>query len=188
MTRITRRQLTNLLGALGVVVTLAGLAFGLPALDRSLPSQRPVPSDQPYPIGAGVTVVPPAGSTVDLTGTRPGTQEGKALFRLGPVQYEIDVRPFDGDLTVAADRLRKRITGTPGYQVTGAQLEVTTAGGLAGVQGSYTAPGRGGRYAVYVVDGLTIEISISGADLDLGRSLPLIEASAKTLRHDGDPA
>ncbi|MFI6076820.1 hypothetical protein ACIA5C_35315 [Actinoplanes sp. NPDC051343] len=186
MARITRRQLTNLLGALGVVVTLAGLAFGLPALDRSLPSQRPVPSDQPYPIGAGVTVVPPAGSTVDLTGTRPGTQEGKALFRLGPVQYEIDVRPFEGDLTTAAERLRKRITGTPGYQVTGAQLGVTTADGLAGVQGSYTAPGRGGRYAVYVTDRLTIEITISGADLDLGRSLPLIENSARTLRRDGD--
>jgi len=186
MARITRRQLTNLLGALGVVVTLAGLAFGLPALDRSLPSQRPVSSDQPYPIGAGVTVVPPVGATVDLTGTRPGTQEGKALFRLGPVQYGIDVRPFDGDLTLAAERLRKRITGTPGYQVTGSQLGVTTAAGLAGVQGSYTAPGRGGRYAVYVTDGLTIEVTISGTDLDLGRSLPLIEDSAKTLRHDGE--
>ena len=185
MARITRRQLTNLLGALGVVVTLAGLAFGLPALDRSLPSQRPVSSDRPYPIGAGVTVVPPAGSTVDLTGTRPGDQEGKALFRLGPVQYEIDVRPFEGNLTAAAERLRKRITGTAGYQVTGAQIAVTTAGGLAGEQGSYTAPGRGGRYAVFVTDGLTIEVTIGGADLDLGRSLPLIEDSAKTLRHDG---
>ncbi|MEV6842170.1 hypothetical protein [Actinoplanes sp. NPDC051411] len=187
MARITRRQLTNLLGALGVVVMLAGLAFGLPALDRSLPSQRAVPSDQPYPIGAGVTVIPPAGSTVDLTGTRPGTQEGKALFRLGPVQYEIDVRPFEGNLTSAAERFRKRITGTPGYQVTGAQLGVTTADGLAGVQGSYTAPGRGGRYAVYVTGGLTIEITVSGADLDLGRSLPSIEDSAKTLRRDGEP-
>jgi hypothetical protein len=185
MARITRRQLTNSLGALGVVVTLAGLAFGLPALDRSLPSQRPVPSDRPYPIGAGVTVIPPPGSTVDLTGTRPGTSTGKAVFRLGPVQYEIDVRPFDGDLMVAAARLRKRITGTPGYQVTGAQLQVTTADGLNGLQGSYTAPGRGGRYAVYVDGGLTIEITISGADLDLDRSLPLIEASAKTLRYDG---
>lgn len=188
MARITRRQLTNLLGALGIVATLAGLAFGLPALDDALPSQRPVPSDRPYPIGAGVTVVPPVGSTVDVTGTRPGAQEGKALFRLGPVQYEIDVHRFDGGLPAAADRLRKRITGTPGYQVTGAQLAVRTASGLAGLQGSYTAPGRVGRYAVYVVAGLAVEITISGADLDLARSLPLIEGSAKTLRHDGDPA
>jgi hypothetical protein len=187
MARITRRQLTNLLGALSVVATLAVLAYGLPALDRSLPSQRAVPVGQPYPIGAGVTVVPPVGSTVDLTGTRPGSQEGKALFRLGPVQYSIEVRPFEGDLPTAADRLRKRITGTPGYQVTGAQLAVSTAGGLAGLQGSYSAPGRGGRYTVYVVDQLTIEVTVSGADLDLGRSLPEIEASARTLRYDGQP-
>jgi hypothetical protein len=187
MATITRRQLTNLLGALGVVATLAGLAFGLPALDDSLPSQRAVPAGQPYPIGAGVTVVPPAGSTVDLTGTRPGGQQGKALFRLGPVQYAIEVRPFEGNLPTAADRLRQRITGTPGYQVTGAQLAVSTAGGLAGLQGSYTAPGRGGRYAVYVVDGLTIEVTVGGADLDLGRRLPQIEASVRTLRHDGEP-
>jgi hypothetical protein len=133
-----------------------------------------------------VTVVPPAGSTVDLTGTRPGDQEGKALFRLGPVRYAIEVRPFDGDLDTAADRFRKRITGTPGYQVTGSQLAVSTADGLAGVQGSYTAPGRGGRYAVYVADGLTIEVTVSGDDLDLSRDVRPIEASVRTLRHVRD--
>jgi hypothetical protein len=182
---ITRRQLTNLLGALGVVGTLAGLAFGLPALDRALPSQRAVSADQPYPIGAGVTVVPPAGATVDLTGTRPGDQEGKALFRLGPVQYAIAVRPFDGSLVMAAESLRKRITGTAGFQVTGTQLAVSTTAGVQGLQGGYTAPGRSGRYAVFVATGLTIEVTISGADLDLGRSLPAIEASTRTLRRDG---
>jgi len=187
MAWITRRQLRNLLGSLGVVATLGGLAFGLPALDRALPSQRPVRPDQPYPIGAGVTVVPPVGSTVDLTGTRPGDNDGNALFRLGPVSYAIDVRPFAGDLRAAAERLRQRITGTSGYQVTGAQLPVSTAVGLPGLQGSYTAPGRGGRYVVFVVDGLTIEVTISAADLDLGRSLPEIEASTRTLRHDGEP-
>ena len=56
--------------------------------------------------------------------------------------------------------------------------------GIAGLQGSYAAPGRGGRYAVFVVDGLTIEVTISGADLDLGRTLPRIEASTRSLRHD----
>jgi hypothetical protein len=185
MARITRRELTNLLGVVGVVATLAGLAFGLPAIDRSLPAQRPVSSDEPYPIGAGVTVIPPVGATLDVTGTRPGDSMGTALFRLGTVQYKIAVRPFDGDLPAAAAGLRHRITGTSGYQVTGAQLEVKTAGGLDGLQGGYTAPGRGGRYAVFVTGGLTIEVTISGVDLDLGRTLPQIEASTRTLRHDG---
>jgi hypothetical protein len=186
MGRVTPRQLTNLLGALGVVAVLAGLAFGLPAVDRALPSQRPVAADRPYPVGAGVTVIPPVGATIDLTGTRPGQDEGTALFRLGPVRYAIAVRPFNGDLVTAAERLRQRITGTPGYQVTGAQLAISTADGLTGLQGGYTAPGRGGRYAVFVTDGLTIEVTVSGAELDLGRSLPPIEASTRTLRHDGE--
>src|SRR5919107_1595733 len=112
---VTRRQLVNLLGALTVTVVLAGLAFGLPAWDRSLPADRPVSAGAPY-----------------------------------------------------------RITGTPGYQVTGGQFAVATGTGLRGLQGGYTAPGRGGRYAAYRAGPLTIEVTISGAELDLGRTLPAI--------------
>src|SRR4051794_20468144 len=182
MASITRRELMSLLGAFGVVATLAGLALGLPAIDESLPDTRPVSADEPYLIGAGVTVIPPRGATLDVTVTRPGGSTGTVLFRLGSVQYQIAVRPFDGDLRAAGERLRRRITATSGYQVTGPQLEVATAGGLDGLQGGYTGPGRSGRYVVFVAGGRTIEVTISGADLDLGRTLPLIEASTRTLQ------
>ncbi len=178
MGMVTRRQLTNLLGALSLVLALAGLAFGLPALERALPA------DRPYAVGGGVTVVPPPGSRIDVTETRPAADGGTVLFRLGPVRYLITVRRFNGDLPTAADRLRQRITGTMGYQVTGTELTVATASGLLGLQGGYTAPGRGGRYAVFVADGRTIEVTVSGADLDLGRTLPAIDASTRTLRYD----
>ena len=184
MGQVTRRQLTNLFGALSLVLALAGLAVGLPALDRTLPADRPVPSDRPYVVGGGVTVVPPPGSRIDLTQTRPADDAGTVLFRLGPVRYLIIVRRFEGDLATAANRLRQRITGTAGYQVTGTELTVATGSGLAGLQGGYTAPGRGGRYAVFVADGRTIEVTVSGADLDLGRTLPVIDASTRTLRYD----
>jgi hypothetical protein len=185
MARITRRELMNLLGGFGVVAALAGLAFGLPAVDRALPAERPLRDGTAVDVGAGVSVVPPTGATLDVTGTRPGGSMGSVFFRLGAVQYKIAVRPFDGDLDTAAAQLRQRITGNQGYQVTGAQLAVATADGLHGLQGGYTAPGRGGRYAVYVGDGRTIEVLISGNDLDLGRTLPQIEASTRTLRIDG---
>ena len=176
----------NLFGALALAAAVAGLAFGLPAIDRALPSQRPVRTDQPYAVGGGVTVLPPTGATIDLTGTRPGDDQGTVLFRLGPVKYTVAVQPFDGTLAAAADRLRRRITGTPGYQVTGSQLAVETVGGIAGLQGGYTAPGRGGRYSVFVAGGRAIEVTVSGAELDLGRWLPAIEASTRTLRYTGE--
>lgn len=175
----------NLIGALGIVTMLAGLAFGLPALDAALPAERPVRTDQPYEIGADVTVIPPRGAVLDVTGTRPGDTEGTVLFRIGPVRYAIVVRPFDGTLRTAATRLRQRITGTPGYQVTGDESVVATGSGLPGLQGGYTAPGRGGRYVVYVAGRRTIEVTISGADLDLGHTLPALEASARTIRYAG---
>ncbi len=187
MGRVTRRQLTNLLGACGVVATLGGLAFGLPALNHSLPADRSVPSDRPYDVGGGVSVVPPPGARIDLSETRPADDDGTVLFRLGPVRYLISVQSFDGTLRSALDRLRGRITGTPGYQVTGTELAVATEGGLEGLQGGYSGPGRGGRYAVFVADGRTIEVTVSGADLDLGRFLPAIDVSTRTLRYSAEP-
>ncbi|BCJ43770.1 hypothetical protein GCM10010168_39210 [Actinoplanes ianthinogenes] len=191
MGTVTRRHLTDvpsapgLLSALVLVALLAALALGLPALDRAVSAQRAVPAGQPYRVGAGVTVVPPPGATLDVTGTRPGDDRGTALFRLGRVRYAIAVQPFSGDLTAAAVRLRQRITGTSGYQVTGTQLAVSTAGGLAGLQGGYTAGDRGGRYAVFVAHGLSVEVTVSGADLDLDHTLPAIDASTRTLRYEG---
>jgi hypothetical protein len=183
---VTRRHLISLAGALSLVGALGGLAFGLPALDRALPADRPVPADRPYAIGGGVTVVPPPGARVDVTETRPTDDSGTALFRLGPVRYVITVQPFGGDLAAAAERLRARITDTAGYQVTGTELTIATGSGLAGLQGGYTAPGRSGRYAVFLAEGRSIEVTVSGADLDLGRTLPAIDASTKTLSFDAE--
>ena len=181
---VLRRQLANLAATTAMLATLAGLAFGLPAVDRSLPAERPVRTDRPYQVGAGVTVVPPAGATVDVTRYRPGSTAGSVLFLIGPVRYLIVVEPFDGDLDEAAERLRRKITGRAGYQVAGTELTVATMAGLPGTQGDYTAPGRGGRYAVFLAGGLVIEVTVSGDDLALARTLPLVDASTRTLRHE----
>jgi hypothetical protein len=172
---------TAFLGALAVVAVLAGLAFGLPAIDRALPSERPVTPGVPYRIGGGVTVVPPRGAVLDVSGTRQGDTDGSVLFRIGLVRYSIVVRPFDGTLEAAATSLRRRITATSGYQITGGQLDVVTAEGLMGRQGGYAGPGQGGRYAVFLTAGHTIEVTVTGTELDLGRTLPSVDASTRTL-------
>lgn len=190
MGRVNRRHLTDLPGTLGLPAALvlasilAALAFGLPALDRALPAERPITSGAPYRVAAGVTVVPPPGARLDVAGTRPGDKRGTVLFRIGRVRYAIEVEPFAGDLTAAAVRLRQHITDTSGHQVSATQLTVSTAGGLAGLQGGYTAGDRDGRYAVFVAHGLTIEVMVTGGDADLAEVMPAIDASTSTLEYD----
>jgi hypothetical protein len=153
----------NLAGSLAILATIGGIAYGLPAVDRALPSDRPVAAGEPYTVGAGVTVVPPPHSMIDVTKTRPGADRGTALFLLDSVRYVIVVVPFTGTLDEAAARLRRKITGSAGYQVAGNERPVTTAQGLVGRHGAYAAPGRAGRYAVFVVDGLAVEVTVSGS-------------------------
>lgn len=170
-----------------IAVVLCGLAFGLPAVNRSLPSERSVATDSPYDIGGGVTVFPPAGAQIDVTETRPADDNGTVLFRIGPVRYYISVQPYDGDLDQAVGRMRARIMDATGFQVTSSELPVATRYGMAGRQGGYSGPGRGGRFTVFVTDGRTIEVTVSGSDLDLGRTLPAIDASTRTIRYVPGP-
>lgn len=184
---VPRPLLWNLLGSLAILLGLGGLAFGLPAVDRAVPATRPVASGLPYRVGAGITVVPPPGALVDVTATRPRDDRGSVLFLLGGVRYLVMVAPFGGDLPAAAAQLRRRITATRGYQVTGGESTVRTSGGVVGLQGGYTAPGRGGRYAVFLTGGLAVEFTASGTDLQLNRSLDAIEASTRSLEYRRQP-
>ncbi|HYN96432.1 MAG TPA: hypothetical protein VES42_21535 [Pilimelia sp.] len=181
MGEVRSRLLGNLLGSLAVLAVAAAVAIGLPALDRALPAARPVTHGQPYGIGAGVTVVPPAGALLDVTKTRPGPRRGTALFLLGSVRYAVVVGPFTGSLPEAAARLRHKITATRGCQVTGTERPVTTGAGVGGRAGGYAAPGRAGRYSVFLVRGLAVEVTVSGTQADLRGALGRVEASTASL-------
>jgi hypothetical protein len=177
------RLLRNGLGSLAILGVIVAISVGLPAVDHALPASRPVTAGARYEIGARVSVVPPPGSMVDLTETRPGSNRGTALFLIGVIRYLVVVSPYQGDLDAAADRLRDKITSTRGYQVTGRESVVTTGSGLTGRQGGYTAPGRIGRYAIFVVDGLDIEVTVSGTDPALRAALDGIETSTRSLAY-----
>ncbi|NUT36267.1 MAG: hypothetical protein HOV79_24690 [Hamadaea sp.] len=157
------------------------VAWGLPALNRLVPAGKDLVGGKAYAVAAGVTVTPPEQAEIDPTSTRPGGERGTVLFLLGPVRYVIVVNPFDGTLAEAAEKLRTKITGTRGYQVTGAEDPVQTATGLSGVQGSYTAPGRLGRYAVFLSRGRSIEVTVSGAQTELTNHMTGIEASIASI-------
>lgn len=180
MATARHRLAHNLLASLAILGAVAAIAVGLPALDRALPADRPVRAGVPYPVGAGVTVVPPPAAMLDVTKTRPGPDGGTALFVLDTIRYAIVVGPFSGTLDAAAERLRRKIAENRGYQITGAERPVTTAQGVHGRQGGYTAPGRAGRYAVFVVDELAIEVTVSGAAPGYDRAFDQIAHSVKS--------
>src|SRR5947207_8286645 len=133
-----RHEVRNLAWSLGILVVLGSLAVGLPAVNAALPADRPVPVERAYPIGSGVTVLPPPAARLDVTTSLPG----RTLFLLGGVRYLLVVAPFDGTLDDAVAQLRNKIMANRGYQVTGPEAAVVTAGGVPGKQGGYTSPGR----------------------------------------------
>ena len=175
------RELRNLAWSLAILAVLGALAFGLPAVNAAFPAAQAVPTDQPYPLGSGVTVVPPAGVQLDVT----KSGRGSTLFLLSGVRYLLVVAPFQGTLADATGQLRQKITANRGYQVTGAEAQTRTGQGVTGWQGGYTSPGRNGRYAVFLAGGIGVQVSIAGADLDLRSALPALTTSVASLAFPG---
>jgi hypothetical protein len=174
----------NAYGGLAVLAAVAFFAFGLPALDRSLPADRPLEPGMAYPVGASVTLVPPAGAGVDLTRTRPAADRGTALFTLGDIRLAVVVAPYRGTLDDAAVRLRNKIAQT-GAGTTGATQPAQSADGVPGVRGSYAGSGRAGAYAVFVHQGVVVEATASGSDAELIHRLPLIEGALASVSFGG---
>src|SRR5262245_11808721 len=187
MERPRRYRIRNLWRSLALLAVVAAFGVGLPALDRAVPAARPVPIGQAYPVGAGVTVVPPAGAELDVTRTRPAADRGTVLFLLGGVRYAITVLPFTGGLDAAVADLQQRITAVRGYRVYGPVTPVRTAAGVAGLRGGYSSPGRVGRYEVFLAGGTAAQVTIAGADPDLSATLNDLQASVASLTFPGAP-
>src|SRR5688500_12456459 len=125
------RLVRNLAASTAVLAALLVVVFGLPAINRAVPTDRSLAGPL-YDVGAGVSVAPPPGARVDASKTRPGDDRAAVLFLLGDVRYAIVVQPFTGRIADAAERLRTKIKATQGYQVTGVEGGVSTASGLSG--------------------------------------------------------
>jgi hypothetical protein len=171
--------------SLGVLAVILAIAFGLPAVNRLVPSDLNTAGGKAYVVGAGVSVVPPPRAQIDASKTRPGPDKGAVLFLVGAVRYVIVVAPFEGKISDAAAKLRAKIQSTRGYQVAADSDAVTTGTGLQGVGGGYTAPGRIGRYAVFLANGLAIEVTVSGTEVGLSDEFGGIEQSIATIAYHG---
>jgi hypothetical protein len=175
-------SLRNAWGSLAVLAAVVVIAFGLPLIDRALPSARAVAAGRPYDVGANVSVVPPGGASVDVTGTRPGADRGTALFLVGGVRLVVVVSPYTGTLNAAATRLGARITHSTGFQVAGPAQQIRSTQGVAGLRGGYSSPGRLGQYAVFVADNRAVELTASGPESELRSESTALTASVQTVQ------
>jgi hypothetical protein len=172
----------NAWGSLAVVAAVAVIAFGLPLFDRSLSAERPLVQGNPYDLGANVTVVPPGGFQVDVTGTRPAADRGTALFLVGGVRLVVVVTPYQGTLPGAANRLAAKITHSTGVPVYQATQPIRSVQGVPGLLGGYSSPGRLGEYAVYVSGKRCVELTASGPERELRAHAPGLTTSVQSVR------
>ncbi|WP_246002584.1 hypothetical protein [Allorhizocola rhizosphaerae] len=173
----------NLIGGGSVVATLLTVVFVLPALDRAVPADHAAPT-QRHEIGLGVSVIPPLGSLIARQSR--SQSGGSILFLVGPARYVVAVAPFDGDLPAASVRLKTKIQGMRGYQVTSAESPIRTDSGLPGLGATFNAPGHSGRYAAFVAPGRSIEVTITGAAHDFQHELLSIDESVNSITYGGD--
>lgn len=176
----------NLYGSLAVLAVVAAIAIGLPILDGQLPSQRALPSGVRQAIGHGVTVLPPAGSVVDVTRTFPS--RGLLVLDVSSVRIVLEATPYHASLTDLAAQLRRKIQTNPGYQASQPDHPTRTTTGVAGLRGSYSTPGRVGLYAVFLSGGVGVEISFAGSEADLRHGTEPVLAMVGSIRFGGNPA
>jgi hypothetical protein len=168
------------LGSLAVLGVVAFTAFGLPLIDRALPPRRPAAAE-PFPVGGGVTVVPPSGAEIDVSKTRPGADRGTALFLADGVRLAVVVTPYRGSLDDASSRLHNKLMRLGNSQVDPGG-PVRTADDVAGLQGTYTMSGRPGTYAVFVADSRSVEVTASGPEPDLRTLSDRVDQAIRSVR------
>ena len=99
---------------------------------------------------------------------------------MGAVRYVIVVTPFTGDLE---ERPTGSVARSRGYGE--ARSPAPNPHGhperAARVAGRYSAPGRGGRYAVFRAPDLAIEVTVAGSVTDLRRALAGVDVSTKSI-------
>jgi hypothetical protein len=179
------RLVPNLVGSLAVLVVVAAVGVGLPVLDRAVGADRPLPAGVPYRIGAGVSLVPPAGATLDAGRTRPGRDHATAVFQAGGVRLAVQATRFDGTLATAADRMRTKLAFGMGCRLTGTGQPSVTAAGVPGVAGGYVTRQGTGRYAVYVAGGIAVEATIDGPVNGPPRAQAAVQDSLASLTIEG---
>lgn len=159
-----------------LVVLLA--AYGLPALAGALEWDDPVEPGDVLQAGNGITFEPAVGWGVE-SGLRVGGAEtavhgGDPLVTRGGVSFAVTTAPWDTDAQALLDQITETtdaLNDESDFHVSGAPQEFTTTAGDTGLMARYLAPSSQGLLAAVVVDGVGVQVTVTGPEDDVDEDI-----------------
>ena len=160
--------------ALGVLVFLLFLTFGLPLINGAIAADDPVVAGDVLRVGSGVTFTPTVGWNIE-SGLRATDETGSAapepaLVTNGTVAMSVAVDSFDGTPAELLDQIDATTVGIQnleGFQLVTDERSVSTTSGIQGVASGFTGVDTEGVLAAFVVDGHGVEVIAYGSAADL---------------------
>jgi hypothetical protein len=169
----------NAAGSIAVLVLIAVIAYGLPAIDRLLPAEQRIEPGQRIEIGYNVSVLPPDGARLDVAQTRP--RQGILTLRIRDVTLWLRASDYSGTLGDALSQLQEEMERRSDVRVSLSTDWITTGQGIRGLRGTYTASGRRGHYAVFVAYGRRVDVLTRGQRLNSKVSWEDIEGCIQSI-------
>jgi hypothetical protein len=132
-------------------------------------------------IGLGalpVTVVPPAGASVDAAGTDPAAAQ--VTLRLDRVALRLRAEPGDS-LAGALQAQRSELQARPGFLRFTGEGDAVTDQGVPGRAGAFDSDRGSGSYAVFQVRGIAVRVDVQGERGALGPVAKSVAASIRSI-------
>jgi hypothetical protein len=153
----------NALAALAVLFGLGALVVAPVVIQAVLPDEGPLPAGDRLDVGYGVTLRPPPGARLELSGSRPGT--GDVVLLAGGLRLKVtavEVRERPADFVAHAKRKFARDEAVR----PGPPEAVRTAAGVRGERGDLRPTddplaGEPGCYGVFSAEQVGVVASIS---------------------------
>ncbi len=159
---------------------VALVAVGLPFLNGLVSADRPVAPGAVLQVGRGVRFTAAEGWSLDVEQTDP--RRRSVVIHRGALSLRITARESNSSLDEEFQRLAAEIRDSSGAQLFNEASTFTTAGGLTGIAGSYSAPASEGRFAVLRSGDTAVRVVARGLPDAMADGLDDVNAMVQSLR------
>ena len=154
-------------GTIVVAAIVALVAAGLPFLNGLVSADRPLAPGAVLQVGRAVRFTAAEGWSLDVEQTDP--RRRSVVIHRGALSLRITTRESNSSLDEEFERLNEAST-------------FTTAGGLTGIAGSYSAPASEGRFAVLRSGDTAVRVVARGLPDAMADGLDDVNAMVQSLQ------